>query len=106
MYEPIFNSVLVEIDDEDAQWGSGNDDSMLGKSYSKGKVIEVGGLVSEHAHPLSDIALVSMSNKLKQLKGRNIMWNEGVEAGTLFDFEDKQFGFIYWWDIRGCKVKP
>jgi hypothetical protein len=47
MYEPVFNSVLVQIDDKDAEWGTGNDDSMLGKSYSKGTVIRVGDLVAE-----------------------------------------------------------
>jgi hypothetical protein len=45
MYEPVFNSVLVQIDDKDAEWGTGNDDSMLGKSYSKGTVIRIGNIV-------------------------------------------------------------
>jgi hypothetical protein len=32
------------------------------------------------------------------------MWNEGVEAGTIFEFDNKLFGMIYWWDIRGVLV--
>lgn len=101
MYQPVFNSVLVEIEDKDAQWGSGNDDSMLGKSFSKGKVITVAGLVATGDHPLSDIAIEKVSNAFKEIKGESIMWNQGTEAGTEFEHEGKKYGFIYWWDIRG-----
>jgi hypothetical protein len=104
MYEPVFNSVLVQIDDKDAQWGTGNDESMLGKSYSKGKVIRVAGLISEQTHPLSDSAIDRLKERLEQFKGKQIMWNEGAEAGTTFEFDGKLFGMIYWWDVRGCMV--
>lgn len=97
MYEPVFNSVLVQINDEDAKWGAGNEEAMLGKSYSKGTVIELADVIPSKEHP---IALVDMDD-LKKLEGKQIMFNEGVEAGTVFDFDGKTYGFIYWWDIRG-----
>lgn len=101
MYEPVFNSVLVQIDDKDAKWGSGNDESMLGKSYSKGTVIRIGEFINTKEHPLiTDV----INKEVNQLKGKQIMWNEGVEAGTLFEFDGKQFGFIYWWDVRAVLV--
>lgn len=101
MYEPIFNSILVEIYDADAQWGSGNDDSMLGKSHTKGKVIRIGKLIETQAYPDVDDWIIENLNKLV---GKNIIWNEGAEAGTTFEFDQKLFGFIYWYDIRGVKV--
>lgn len=101
MYEPVFNSVLVMIDDKDAEWGSGNDESMLGKSYSKGTVVGVGDLIVSHDHPFVPDDHVK---KFDNLKGRKILWNEGTEAGTTFEFDGKLFGMIYWWDVRGVKV--
>lgn len=100
MYTPKFNSVLVEIDDQDAKWGTGNDDSMLGKSYSKGKVVSVAPEpLSTPDHPAGN----QLETNLTNLIGKDIMWNEGTEAGTLFEEEGKLYGFIYWWDIRGIK---
>lgn len=104
MYEPIFNSVLVKIDDKDAKWGSGNDESMLGKSYSKGTIIAVGDLVEDDKYQ-QDI-LDEIIPELNKLKGKEITWNMGAEAGTTFDFDGKLFGFIYWNDIRGVLVNP
>jgi hypothetical protein len=102
MYEPLFNSVLVQIDDKDAQWGSGNDDSMLGKSYSKGKVIRIGTLLETKDYPdVMEQLVIAEGTILDKLVGRSIMWNEGVEAGTTFEHEGKMYGFIYWHDIRG-----
>lgn len=106
MYEPILNSVLVEIDDADAKWGRGNDDAMLGKSYSKGRVIEVATFAQEESHPFIDRSEAeSIFEKVYSLKGKKIIWNEGHEAGTTFDFDGKQFAMIYWWDIRGVLVE-
>lgn len=101
MYEPIWNSVLVEVDNKEAEWGAGNDESMLGASYSKGRLIQVGDLVGVPDHP---IIVPDSANNLAKLKGKRIMWNEGTEAGTLFEFDGKLFGMIYWWDIRGVLV--
>lgn len=101
MYEPIFNSVLVEIRDEEAKWSPGNDESMLGKSFSKGKVIRFGNFVDTDTYP--DMDGTDYDNLLK-LAGKNIIWNEGAEAGTTFEFDQKLFGFIYWYDIRSVKV--
>lgn len=101
MYEPIFNSILVEIDDADAVWSSGNDDSMLGKSFTKGKVIRVGKPLETSQYPDIDDWLIKC---VDDLVGKNIIWNEGAEAGTTFNFDGKSFGFIYWYDVRGVKV--
>lgn len=100
MYEPIFNSVLVEIDDKDAVWGTGNDESMLGKSFSRGKVIRVGDPIDTDQYADVD----DIVDDLRKLVGKNIIWNEGAEAGMTFEFDQKLFGFIYWYDIRGVKV--
>lgn len=97
MYVPKFNSVLVEIDDADAKWGGENNENMLGKSYSKGTIVDYGVRLSTKDYPNlpanSDFALV----------GSSIMWNEGTEAGTTFEENGKLYGFIYWWDVRGVK---
>lgn len=99
MYEPSYNSVLVQIDDKDAEWGSGNEESMLGKSFKKGVVMAVGDLVEDNKY--SQDILDELIPELNNLKGKSIIWNEGAEAGTTFDKDGKLFGFIYWTDIRG-----
>lgn len=99
MYEPGYNSVLVKIDDKDAKWGAGNDESMLGKSYSKGKLVSIGEFVEDSQY--SEETLEEIWPELLKLVGKKIMWNEGVEAGTTFEHEGQLYGFIYWSDIRG-----
>lgn len=104
MYTPKFNSVLVEIEVD--QWGGGNDESMLGKSYSKGKVIEFGDIIPTHDYPLEGFDNSEQGEMYKytaELTGKSIMWNEGTEAGTTFEVDGKLYGFIYWWDVRGVK---
>lgn len=103
MYNPGFNSVLVEIDDAEAKWGNGNDDSMLGKSYRFGKVVKVGGIMATKDYPVSDEDLGNTRQFFVDLIGKSIMWNDGVEAGTVFEHDGKQYGFIYWWDVRGVR---
>lgn len=105
MYEPLFNTVLVEIDDSEAKWGTGNDDSTLGKSYRFGTVVTFGQFLPTADYPVwkgipSDKALIVI---ISELEGKQIMWNEGVEAGTVHEHDGKQYAFIYWWDIRGGK---
>ncbi len=101
MYKPSFNSVLVQIDDDDAKWGSGNDESMLGKSYSKGTAVEFGNLVPDDKYDIE--TLEDVRPMLDELVGKPVMWNEGAEAGTTWEENGKLYGFIYWWDIRGVK---
>lgn len=103
MYEPVFNSVLVAIDDKDAEWGSGNDESMLGKSYSKGTIVKSGDFIPDDKYDTD--TLKEIMPQIEKLKGKQIMWNEGVESGTTFDYDGKLYGFIYWWDIRGVLAK-
>lgn len=105
MYEPLFNTVLVEIADPDSKWTS-SDDSMTGKAFSKGKVIRFGALSSTDKYLLDDVELEDLNKTLTKLTGRSVMWNEGHEAGTVFEFDGKQFGLIYWWDLRAVKVEP
>lgn len=98
MYSPKFNSVLVEIDDKDGEWGGENGEAMLGKSFSKGTIIDYGIRIATEAYPVlpavNDLPLI----------GKDIMWNEGTEAGTTFEHDGKLYGFIYWHDIRATKV--
>lgn len=104
MYQPKFNSVLVEIDDKDAEWGGENGEAMLGKSYSKGKVIaQPNECISTQAYPMDFDSLGKLNNMIKDLIDKDIMWNEGTEAGTTFEHDGKLYGFIYWFDIRGVK---
>lgn len=105
MYEPLFNTVLVEIADPDAKWTS-TDDSMTGKAFSKGKVIRVGAFTPTNDYPLNPDGMDALKELVDRLVGRSVMWNEGHEAGTTFEFDGKQFGLIYWWDLRACKVEP
>lgn len=102
-YKPLFNTLLVEIDDSEAKWGTGNDDSMLGKSYRYGTVV-----ADQHPiffatkdYPLSPQDVNAITSPLG---GRKVMWNEGVEAGTIHEHEGKQYAFIYWFDIRGVEL--
>lgn len=105
MYQPKFNSVLVQIDDADAKWGNGNNEEMLGKSYSKGKVVEISKeCLDTDSHPLNTNTAAEIKGILDDLIGKEVMWNEGVEAGTTFEDGGKLYGFIYWWDIRGEKI--
>jgi hypothetical protein len=99
MYKPQFNSVVVEIDDKEGEWGSGNDESMLGKSFTKGKVVSAGDLLDTKDHPIAGMK----ADDITALFGKQITWNEGAEAGTTFEEDGKLYGFIYWWDIRGVK---
>lgn len=102
MYEPILNTVLVMINDEDAKYGGGNDDAMLGKSYRKGTIIQFGDFVATDRYPIESVT--DYIDRLTQLKGQDILWDEGSEAGTTFEFDGKLFGMIHWWNIRGVKV--
>jgi len=105
MYQPKFNSVLVEIDDTDAAWGGGNDESMMGKSFHKGKVVNIGFLVPTQAYPFDDLSKghLALLGQIEVCLGKDIIWNEGAEAGTTFEEDGKLYGFIYWYDIRACK---
>lgn len=106
MYKPLFNTVLVEIDDEEAKWGNGNDDSMLGKSYRQGKVISKGMMIPTADYLIDKLNPSDITKWLEvwnDIGGKQIMWNEGTEAGTIHEHDGKQYAFIYWFDIRGIK---
>jgi hypothetical protein len=105
MYEPLFNTVLVEIDDSEAKWGNGNDDSMLGKSYREGVVVSVGLLVPTNDYPFESLSKTheALLAQVENCLQKHVMWNEGVEAGTVHEVDGKQYAFIYWWDLRASK---
>lgn len=102
MFKPQFNKVLVEIDDKEAKWGSGNDESILGASYREGKVIELSSSIfrtNEQPSINTDIVVANLEDMI----GKTIMWHEGTEAGTIFEENGKKYGLIYWFDIIGLK---
>lgn len=103
MFKPKFNKVLVEINDEDAKWGSGNDGSMLGASYREGKLIDVGEFVQTADYPLEDKLIIRVREEIDHLVGKTVMWHEGTEAGTIFEEAGKKYALIYWFDIIGEK---
>ena len=103
MFSPKFNSVLVEIDNKDGEWGGSGDDTVLGKSFHKGKLIKIGERLTTQANPISEQDSVRIAEMLSDTKGKTIIWNEGDEAGTTFEYEGKLYGFVYYWNIRGVR---
>lgn len=110
MQKPQFNTILVEIPVE--KWGSGNNEGILGKSYREGKIVIVADhftTTREYPHLTADDVLMITKDLVP---GTEIRWNEGVEAGTIWDGErdingeiTKLYAFIYWWDVRSIKLK-
>lgn len=104
MYKPTFNTILVEIVVD--KWAPGNDDSMLGRSYREGRIVadQVIKLLPTKDYPLNDNEKEIVADEYESFIGKDIMWNEGTEAGTTFEEDGKLYGFIYWWDVRGLKT--
>jgi co-chaperonin GroES (HSP10) len=100
MYKPYINKVLVEIDDQDAEWGKSSDGNIGGEVYREGKIIE-GGLLIETPDYIA--SLEEVNEEISKLIGKRIIWNEGHEAGTVFEENGKKYALIYWWDIIGVK---
>lgn len=103
MYKPLFNQVLVEVDTESDKWGTGNDESMLGKDYREGKLIELGVLLSTNDHPILDSFLDSFNSQLGTYLNKQVMWNQGHEAGKTFEHDGKLYALVYWFDLVGVK---
>jgi hypothetical protein len=104
MYKPGINHVLVEIDDTDAKWGKGNDDNVGGEVFREGSVVEFGSIMPTHDYPyISSGHNPKFTEDLNSLISKTIMWNEGHEAGKVFEHEGKKYALIYWWDIVGVK---
>lgn len=100
MYKPLFNKVLVEVNDQDAKWGSGNNDNIGGEVYREGKLIETGQYFATADYPVRPEEVVPL---VESLLGKTIMWHEGHEAGTVFEENGKKYALIYWWDVIGVK---
>lgn len=104
MYSPLFNHVLVEVDDKEANWGKGNNDNIGGEAYREGKVVEFGMMLADHDHPLhTEEAGRQVDVILQHLIGKHVMWNEGHEAGKTFEHDGKMYALVYWWDLVGVK---
>ena len=103
MYKPLFNTVLVEIKQDEWARARGNDESLGGEVYREGTLIEVGFPMptSDYPEPLNAIETIM------DFAGREgdvtVMWNEGHEAGTIFEEDGKMYALLYWWDLRGAK---
>jgi hypothetical protein len=101
MYKPAFHQVLVRLDTESDKWGTGNDDSMLGRSYNKGHVEAVGIVFTTDQVPMASNNIKVM---LEDFEGKDILFNEGSEAGKTFEDEKgKLYALIDWWNIVGVK---
>lgn len=100
MFKPLFNQALVEVDTESDKWGTGNDDSMLGKDYREGTVVEYGQFLPTKDYPKTpdDLELSVLAAPME-----HIMWNQGHEAGKTFEHDGKLYAFVYWWDLVGVK---
>ena len=99
MYKPLFNTVLVEINDKEAAWGKGNDDNLGGEVFREGKVVEVGLMM-----PTKDYAGIPSTASFNDVvMDKAVVWNEGHEAGTVFEEDGKKYALLYWWDLRGVK---
>lgn len=106
MYKPLINTVLVEIViDEWAPATKTESEGMLGRSYREGKVVSLGLIRSTKDYPFEEGSEDHgrLLDVVESTLGREIMFNEGVESGTVFEDDGKTYGFIYWWDIRGVK---
>jgi len=100
MFKPLFNKVLVEIDDKDAQWGKSSDSNLGGEVYREGKILAVGQYIPTSEYPvINDIVDIFLMESV----GKQIMWHEGHEAGTVFEENGKKYALIYWFDIIGVK---
>lgn len=103
MFSPMFNKVLVEIDDKDSTWGK-SDDNIGGEVYREGTVLEIGYIIKTSEY---DITPFDVEEYLFSLIGTQIMWHQGHEAGTMFEENGKKYCFIYWFDIIAVeKVEP
>lgn len=104
MYQPKNNHILVEINDKEAAWGSSEGDK-FSVAYREGTVIDwnvtTPVIAANMVHEFTDVQ--EISDYLSTLNGKSVMWNEGHEAGTVFEHEGKKYALIYWWDIIGIK---
>lgn len=98
MYKPLFNQVLIELDTDEDKWGTGNDDSMLGRDYNRGKVIDAGPVFATADYPIMPGNIADMVGDLLQ---KDVMFNKGHEAGKTFEDDGKLYAFVNWWDIVG-----
>jgi hypothetical protein len=101
MYKPLFNKVLVEIQESPEDKYGKTDDNLGGKAYREGKVLDVGPCCSTADYPLTGADLLEALSSIKN--DSTVMWHEGHEAGTVFEENGKQYAFVYWWDLCGLK---
>lgn len=102
MYKPLFNKVLVEIDDKDAKWGT-NEENLGGVVYREGVFMDIGLLIDTNDYPVGAHAIENQLKYFELFKDKHIMWHEGHEAGTVFEDNGKKYALIFWWDVIGVK---
>jgi hypothetical protein len=105
VFKPLFNTVLVEIKEDKWARASGNDDNIGGEVFREGKVISFGSLAPDSDHPvyLVNGLAQQLCDDLDRLAEKTVIWNEGHEAGTVFEEDGKKYALLYWWDLRGVK---
>lgn len=101
MYKPLFNKVLVEIQESvEDKYGKSGDDNLGGKAYREGKLIATGSYFATKDYPVRADEIVP---EIEAMLGKTVMWHEGHEAGTVFEEDGKLYALIYWFDIAGVK---
>lgn len=96
MYKPLFNKVLVEIKVD--EWGR-DDQGIAGEVYREGRVIDIGLIMPTRDYP----GLPSSDSFNNVVTGKEVMWHQGHEAGTVFEEGDKKYALVFWWDLIGVK---
>lgn len=94
MFKPMFNQVLVEVDNKDKEWGGGNNDNLGGEAYREGTLLGIGRFICTSDYP--DYPL-----NLGEFLDKHVMWNEGHEAGKTFEEDGKLYALVSWWDLVG-----
>jgi co-chaperonin GroES (HSP10) len=108
LYEPLFNTVVVEIDDKEAAWGGSKDESagLLGQSYNKGTLIAIAAELfpfGDTSRVLKD-GLEQIGDRLQSMVGQKILWNKGHEGDNIFEQDGKKYAIMFWWDILGVAL--
>lgn len=108
LYEPLFNTVVVEIDDKEAAWGGSKDESagLLGQSYNKGTLLAVAAELFPFGDTsqLLEAGLHQIGDRLQSMVGQKVLWNKGHEGDNIFDRDGKKYAIIFWWDILGVAL--
>lgn len=103
MYAPLFNHVLVEVDDTEAAWGGARDESagLLGASFNKGKLVDYGLIFPYGDSSRLGDGIEYIGDQIKILKDKPVMWHKGHEGDSVFEHDGKKYALLFWWDLVG-----